>query len=359
MIHDACLLSVVTVVCSCEMILLRLFVRPLCAGRQNVATSHLLQLSRRGFKRHKLVKDVTSNVMPKVQAESANVYNKGKVLMKCSTFTVAFCTATFTGVSIWEYERIRKAKSEPLLHWTKLKWNSLEGYENKGGDWRKSLNRWWNDLSEGHKVFWPICFLNAIVYAGWQVPALQATFLRYFAFSPAARAVCWPMLLSSFSHYNLFHFGANMYVLHSFSAPVCDKLGPEQFVGLYLGCGVVSAFAGGVFKMLIHCPKPSLGASGAIMGLLGYFCSTYPDARLGIVFIPQFHFSAEQGLTALLCLDTVGLILRWSLFDHACHLGGALSGMAYARWGQQLWLKHNFVMQQWHRLRLYLAGAER
>lgn len=39
------------------------------------------------------------------------------------------------------------------------------------------------------------------------------------------------------------------------------------------------------------------------------------------------HFSYEQGILALLTFDTLGLVLRWKMFDHAAHLGGTLFGM--------------------------------
>lgn len=45
------------------------------------------------------------------------------------------------------------------------------------------------------------------------------------------------MLLSTFSHFSLFHMAANMYVLWSFSSSIVNILGQEQFMAVYLSAG--------------------------------------------------------------------------------------------------------------------------
>jgi len=58
--------------------------------------------------------------------------------------------------------------------------------------------------------------------------------------------------------------------------------------------------SGGVFASLVSlCVKsftksllPSLGASGAIAALIGYVCIVASDAKISIIFLPQFQFSA-------------------------------------------------------------------
>ncbi len=67
--------------------------------------------------------------------------------------------------------------------------------------------------------------------------------------------------------------------------------------------------------------------SGAILALLAYTCMKVPDARLQIIFMPFFDFSAKQGIYGVLAIDILGLLLGWRIFDHAAHLGGSLFGM--------------------------------
>ena len=63
------------------------------------------------------------------------------------------------------------------------------------------------------------------------------------------------------------------------------------------------------------------------MAILGYVCTYKHDIELHIVFLPFFTFYALNGLKCMMAIDTTGLIFRWKFFDHAAHLGGAMSGM--------------------------------
>lgn len=124
----------------------------------------------------------------------------------------------------------------------------------------REVTKFWNQLSPGEKIFAPLCALNLIVFGLWRVPRLQGTMMKYFCSNPAAKAVCWPMVLSTFSHYSAFHIFANMYVLHSFSSAAVMSLGKEQFLGLYLAAGVISSFASYALKATTATAGLSLGA---------------------------------------------------------------------------------------------------
>lgn len=67
--------------------------------------------------------------------------------------------------------------------------------------------------------------------------------------------------------------------------------------------------------------------SGAILGILAYVCSKYPDTQLQIMFLPMFQFSAENAIKVIMAVDVCGCIFGWKFFDHAAHLGGAAFGM--------------------------------
>lgn len=193
--------------------------------------------------------------------------------------------------------------------------------------WQKDVNSWWSSLTPGERVFAPICALNVLVFGLWRVPRLQPTMMKYFCSNPAARAVCWPMLLSTFSHYSMFHIFANMYVLHSFSNAAVQTMGKEQFLGFYLSAGVVASFASHLYKGLAGRAGFSLGASGAIMAILGYVCTQYPETQLSIIFLPMYTFSAGVAIKFIMGIDLAGLLLGWRYFDHAAHLGGVLFGL--------------------------------
>jgi rhomboid-like protein len=69
-----------------------------------------------------------------------------------------------------------------------------------------------------------------------------------------------------------------------------------------------------------------------------------PDARLGIVFLPMFTFSAQSAVVGIVLFDLAGLIFRFRLFDHAAHLGGAICGILYAKYGEEYIRKHFYPL---------------
>ncbi|XP_075120449.1 presenilin-associated rhomboid-like protein, mitochondrial isoform X2 [Leptodactylus fuscus] len=222
----------------------------------------------------------------------------------------------------------------------------------KHGDLRKQVNEWWNGLSDGQKTVSGIIAANVLVFCLWRVPNLQRIMVRYFTSNPASHNVCLPMILSTFSHFSFFHMAANMYVLWTFSSSIVSILGQEQFFALYMSAGVVSTFASYVCKAATGRFSPSLGASGAIMTVLAVVCTKIPEAKLAIIFLPMFTFTAGNALKVILALDTVGLVLAWKFFDHAAHLGGALFGIWYALYGNELiWKKREPLVKIWHEFR--------
>ena len=222
----------------------------------------------------------------------------------------------------------------------------------KAGEWRELVRQWWAGLSEGDKLFWPICGANILVFLGFRVPALQPAMIKWFASNPASPATCVPMVLSSFAHYGVFHLGCNMLVLHSFMPTCVHVMGREQFLGFYLAAGVASSFASMAFRVATRSTAYSLGASGAICGVVGLFSQFYPDARLAILFLPMVTFSAATAVQGLMLVDGVGLALGWRLLDHAGHLAGVLCGLGWAHYGaKEVWGRRESLVTAWHQLR--------
>lgn len=265
-------------------------------------------------------------------------------LLKPFAFTVAFSSASLCAAAIWEFENIHK-KRKQFQDWFIERRKYV-------GKWRHELNKWWNSLTDGEKMFVPICFLNLMAFFAWKVPRFQPAMVKYFCSNPAARSVCWPMVFSTFSHYSTLHIFANMYVLHSFSSGCVANMGKEQFIGFYLAAGAIASFASYLYKVLINRPGLSLGASGAIMGVLGYSCTRFPDLQLSIIFLPFITFKASAAIKCIMALDGLGVLLGWKFFDHAAHLGGALFGVFWAAYGNTyLWQKRGTVVQAWYNIR--------
>ncbi|XP_058454077.1 presenilins-associated rhomboid-like protein, mitochondrial [Malaya genurostris] len=296
----------------------------------------------------------TTIVPTEVQGLIGSSHIDPSKLWKSFVFTIAFSTGSFIGVTIWEYETIRSRAMNALRNKLNLHWfrDRVKVGRQEMTQWQRDVNDWWNRLSPGQRVFVPICALNLLVYGLWRVPVLQPTMVKYFASNPAAKAICWPMVLSTFSHYSFFHIAANMYVLHSFSHAAVASLGREQFLGMYLSACVIASFASHVFKTVMRQPGLSLGASGAIMAVLAYVCSQYPDTQLSILFLPMYTFSAGAAIKVIMGIDLAGVLLGWKIFDHAAHLGGALFGLFWAYYGSyRVWPLREHFVGYWHEMR--------
>ena len=97
---------------------------------------------------------------------------------------------------------------------------------------------------------------------------------------------------SMFSHAGLLHLGGNMLFLWIFGNNVEDSMGPVRFVIFYLLAGIAAL----ALQVLISpdSTTPTLGASGAIAGVLGGYILIYPRARvLTLVFLFIFFTFIE------------------------------------------------------------------
>ena len=150
----------------------------------------------------------------------------------------------------------------------------------------------------------------------------------------------WTTLISSqFLHAGFLHIAGNMLFLWIFGNNVEDRLGHVKFIIFYLTCGVLASLTQWYFSSASAIP--SLGASGAIAGVMGAYILRYPQAKvltllpLGIfittVRVPAFFFLgfwfAQQALNGLASLNapaTVGMesggVAYWA------HAGGFVFG---------------------------------
>jgi membrane associated rhomboid family serine protease len=91
-------------------------------------------------------------------------------------------------------------------------------------------------------------------------------FLRWLLYGPAvANGDWWRLITSAFLHANLIHIAFNMYFLWFVGSAVEQALGRGRFVLLY----IVSALSGSAGALVWTPTAPTVGASGALFGLLG------------------------------------------------------------------------------------------
>jgi membrane associated rhomboid family serine protease len=146
---------------------------------------------------------------------------------------------------------------------------------------------------------------------------------------------------------DFFHILFNMFALWMFGSTLENLWGPSRFLIFYLICGVGAAitqelalsydvspfkelYLSGQLSDLDWLQKvnvPTLGASGAVMGIFAAFAYTFPNSQMIILPIP-FPIKAKWALLGLAVLDVLGGISSESTgIAHFAHLGGAAVGI--------------------------------
>jgi membrane associated rhomboid family serine protease len=90
-------------------------------------------------------------------------------------------------------------------------------------------------------------------------------------------------VISMFLHGGWAHLLGNMLFLWVFGDDIEDSMGPGRFLLFYLICGVVAA--GSHILVDPASPVPTVGASGAISGVMGAYLLLYPTVRIRMLFI--------------------------------------------------------------------------
>jgi len=123
-------------------------------------------------------------------------------------------------------------------------------------------------------------------------------FLQLYGVVPADFST--PTLVSSmFLHGSWSHFIGNMWYLWIFGDNVEDRVGHGRFIAFYLLCGLVAAL--GHVAMDPSSTLPTIGASGAIAGVMGAYFVLYPQSRV-LTLIPLVFYIEIIELPAVLLL---------------------------------------------------------
>lgn len=235
-----------------------------------------------------------------------------------------------------------------------------------------------------------IIILNVIVYliANFLLPNLYNTLSGFYPFSPNFKS--WQIITHMFMHAPLkepggiMHIIFNMFTLFSFGPVLEQVLGEKKYLILYFLSGLGSFFLFNLWNFIeaqqiisglqsldlnaseIY-PKaaidyvgnlkisattlegqelssqyytllrsPMLGASGAIFGVVTAFATLYPDAKIGIMFIPV-PIKVKYLMPIIIVISIyLGVSGNGGGIAHLAHVGGALVGWILAR----IWRKH-------------------
>ncbi len=146
---------------------------------------------------------------------------------------------------------------------------------------------------------------------------------------PTPGSVYFTLFTSMFMHGGFMHLGGNMLFLWIFGDNIEDRLGHVKYLIFYLLCGVIASlahvFTTGVFATSENALLvPSLGASGAISGVLGGYILLHPKRRVTVIL---FRF-----LTDVPAYVAIGIWFAFQLISGLGILGGGNQegGVAYA-----------------------------
>jgi membrane associated rhomboid family serine protease len=177
--------------------------------------------------------------------------------------------------------------------------------------------------------------LNDFIYLYGLVPAryTEPQIARYFTTIQQV----FPFLTFMFLHGGFLHLVGNMWFLYIFGDNVEDRLGHIRYLCFYLLCGLAS----GASQLIInwHSNIPTIGASGAIAGVMGAYLILYPRAKV-LTLIPIFFLPYFIQIPAFFFL---GIWLLFQLLNAAAttgkavgiawwaHIGGFLFGIVFLK----------------------------
>ncbi len=157
--------------------------------------------------------------------------------------------------------------------------------------------------------------LNVLVFF-FQVSLNRAgltLFVETFGVIPdAISGRLYTLLTSMFLHGGWMHLIGNMLFLWVFGRNVEDLIGSARYAGFYVLCGLAAA----VLQVIIspYSRVPTIGASGAIAGVMGAYLIKFPRARI-VTLVPIFVFITTMEIPAAL------MLLWWFAIQFASGLG--------------------------------------
>lgn len=152
----------------------------------------------------------------------------------------------------------------------------------------------------------------------------------------------WPVLSENFNLYQLItysflhgsisHLFFNMFALYMFGRVLENTWGSKRFLNFYL----LTAICAGVIQLIVEPSSPTIGASGAVFGLLAGFGTLFPNTQLFLLF-PPVPIKAKYFVLGYACLELINAFSVESNIAHWAHLGGAMAGYFII----QFWRKNN------------------
>ena len=142
---------------------------------------------------------------------------------------------------------------------------------------------------------------------------------------PTLIPVYLTLITSMFMHGGIAHIAGNMLYLWIFGDNIENALGHKRYLLFYLLCGIIASLSHVFATKFLgqNLLVPSLGASGAISGVLGAYILLYPHRRVTMFFV--------RFVTHVSALWAIGIWIVFQIVSGLGMLGGSgTGGVAYA-----------------------------
>ncbi|MDZ7763947.1 MAG: rhomboid family intramembrane serine protease [Melioribacteraceae bacterium] len=166
---------------------------------------------------------------------------------------------------------------------------------------------------------------------------------RYFALNPlsgtdaagqAYNFQIWQLFSYQFLHGGFMHLFFNMFALWIFGVELENMFGSQKFLFYYLMCGVgaglLHIFASPIFDSI---SAPTIGASGAVYGVLIAFALYFPDRYIFLLF-PPMPIKAKYLIAFYIVIEFMS-VGSANYVAHLAHLGGAFFGFLFVMYDKR------------------------
>jgi len=133
----------------------------------------------------------------------------------------------------------------------------------------------------------------------------------------------WRLISSQFIHLDLRHLLFNMYILYSIGGSLISFIDKKRFLTVYLTTGIIAAVVSLIFGNYIV----SVGASGAIFGIIGYYLSLLIQFREKKIFGDNKDLLSDE-IKSISIFIIINLVIGFmsTIVDNGAHIGGLISG---------------------------------
>ncbi|MDD5087694.1 MAG: rhomboid family intramembrane serine protease [bacterium] len=178
----------------------------------------------------------------------------------------------------------------------------------------------------------PLIALNVAVFLLQEVSALNNPLFardlsRMFGLVPAAffGGAVWQVVTYMFLHGGFWHILFNMFVLWMFGTALENAWGSREFLKYYFITGIGGGLCYALFN--IGSPVPTIGASGAIYGLLAAYAILYPNNIIYLWMVIPVR--AKWFAVILGVIELYFSLVGGGGIAHLAHLGGMVMGVLY------------------------------